>query len=136
MARQILHAAKIGNPRPPHEPDLEQFLTAQACGILYPTSPTVPRASSHPIKLAPGHCRSTSPNTGSAENKPSADSRTSADHRLTVDPTLLGEAAGHRPDVFRADRMPHLRRPAQDTNRHCLPSARLLSAISPEITSS
>jgi len=35
---------------------------------------TGPSASSHPLTLTPGHGKTTSPNTGSAENKSSADS--------------------------------------------------------------
>jgi transposase InsO family protein len=37
-------------------------------------TPHRPSASSHPLKLTPGHRRSTSPSIGSAGNKSSADS--------------------------------------------------------------
>ena len=54
-------------------------------------------ASSHRLKLTPGHRRSTSPSTRSAGNKSSADSHTNT--RSPPDmPTLLREGAGQRHD--------------------------------------
>jgi hypothetical protein len=68
----------------------------------------VPSASSLRLKLTPGHqSRSTSPSTGSADNKSSADSHTNT--RSPPDsPTLLQEEAGHRHDrVFEPNRSRH-----------------------------
>ena len=66
----------------------KQFLTVQARGILavdfvhvqtllLRRIGTVPLISSHRLKLTSAHRKSTSPSTGSAENKSWADSRTS-----------------------------------------------------------
>jgi hypothetical protein len=66
---------------------------------------SVPLASSHRLRLTPGHRRSISPNTGSAENRSSADSRTNI--RSPPDsPAPLREEAGHRHDrVFEPHRL-------------------------------
>ena len=67
--------------------------------------PHVPSASSHRLRLTPGHRRSTWLSTGSAGNKSSADSRTST----RSPPDILrmsGEDAGHRPDrVFEPNKI-------------------------------
>jgi putative transposase len=61
--------------------------------------------SSPPLKPAPGRRRSTSPTTGSAENKSSAGSRTNTRPRPDG-PALLREEAGHRHDrVFEPNRL-------------------------------
>jgi len=59
-----------------NEHDLRQVLTEY---LLHYNSARPHRAlaSLHPHRLAPGHRRSTSPSTGSAEDKSSEDSRTS-----------------------------------------------------------
>jgi putative transposase len=65
------------------EHHLRQVLTEYL--VRYNTArPTAPLVSSHRTKLTPGRRRSTSPSTGSDENKFSADSRASTRCRMTA----------------------------------------------------
>src|ERR1022692_2431624 len=77
----------------------------------------MPLASSHRLRLTPGHRRSISPNTGSAENRSSADSRTNI--RSPPDsPAPLREEAGHRHDrVFEPHRVEGRRESAAPSSR-------------------